>query len=391
MKAPLLGIRVIELTTMITGPLAGMLLADLGADVIKVENPQGGDPFRSFRGGLYSPHFCGYNRNKRSIVLDLRAADGCEALERLIKGADILMENFRPGVLDRLGFDDQRLQQLNSRLVHCHISGFGATGPYAERPAYDAVAQAISGMASLFLEPDDPQVSGPTIADNVTGQYACSGVLAALFERERTGVGRRVDVNMLDSSIAFMPDPFGYYTEMGLVSDPHLRAHTSQSYAFLCADKKLLMVHLSSQLKFWEQFTEVIDHPELRDDPRLKTRELRIENYDVLHELAVAVIETKPREHWLMAFAKRDVPFAPVYDVTEVFSDPQVQHLETFSPLIHPVMGQVVSIRRPIRFDNSRADQPQVAPPTLGEHTGEILREIGLAGDHTRSPSQVAT
>jgi crotonobetainyl-CoA:carnitine CoA-transferase CaiB-like acyl-CoA transferase len=390
MKAPLSGVRVIELTTMITGPFAGMMLADLGADVIKVENPNGGDPFRSFRGGLYSPHFCGYNRNKRSIVLDLRAPDGGAALERLVERSDVLLENFRPGVLDRLGFDDRRLGQLNRALVHCHISGFGATGPYAERAAYDAVAQALSGMASLFLEPADPHVSGPTIADNVTGQYACYGMLAALFERERTGAGCRIDVNMLDASIAFMPDPFGYYTQMGLVSDRHLRAHTSQSYAFRCADQELLVVHLSSQPKFWEQFVEVIGRPELRDDPRLMTRELRIANYDVLHGLAAAEIVAKPREHWLMEFAKRDVPFAPVYDVTEVFSDPQVQHLDSFSKLTHPTMGQVVSIRRPVHFDQSRADQPQVAPPMLGEHTQEILREIGLAAERTRSSSQTA-
>jgi len=215
-------------------------------------------------------------------------------------------------------------------------------------------------------------------------------MLAALFERERTGAGRRIDVNMLDSSIAFMPDPFGYYTQMGLVSDRHLRAHTSQSYAFRCVDQKLLMVHLSSQPKFWEQFVEVIGRPELRDDPRLKTRELRIANYDVLHGLAATEIVSKPREHWLVEFAKRDIPFAPVYDVTEVFSDPQVQHLDSFSKLTHPTMGQVVSIRRPVHFDRSRADQPQVAPPILGEHTQEILREIGLAAEHTRSSSQTA-
>jgi formyl-CoA transferase len=381
MNGPLSGTRVIELTTMITGPLAGMMLADLGADVIKVENPAGGDPFRSFRGGLYSPHFCGYNRNKRSVALDLRSSDGCRALARLLESGDVLLENFRPGVLDRLGFGDERLRQLNPRLVHCHITGFGATGPYAERPAYDAVAQALSGMASLFLEPAEPQVFGPTIADNVTGHYACYGILAALFERERGGAARRIDVNMLDVTIAFMPDPFGYFTQMGLVSDPHLRAHTSQSYAFRCADAKLLMVHLSSQPKFWEQFVATIGRQEMLDDPRLNSRDLRIKNYDLVQHLSAQVIATKPRAHWMAALAERDIPFAPINNIPEVFDDPQVQHLDSFFTLTHPQMGQVVSIRRPVQFDKSRADQPQVAPPMLGEHTQEVLREIGLADD----------
>ena len=391
MKGLLSGVRVIELTTMITGPLAGMLLADLGADVIKIENPAGGDPFRSFRGGLYSPHFCGYNRNKRSVTLDLRAPDGCRALARLIETADILLENFRPGVLARLGFDDERLRQLNARLIHCHITGFGASGPYVERPAYDAVAQALSGMASLFLEQDDPQVIGPTIADNVTGQYACYGILAALFERERSGAGRRIDVNMLDVTIAFMPDPFGYYTQMGLVSDLHLRAHTSQSYAFRCADEKLLMVHLSSQPKFWEQFVATIGRPEMLDDPRMNSRDLRIKNYDAVHEMSAEIIVTKPRAHWMVELAERDIPFAPIYAIPEVFDDPQVKHLDSFTTLTHAQMGEIVSIRRPVHFDNSRADQPQVAPPMLGEHTQEVLREIGLADDSIRLSSEKAS
>jgi crotonobetainyl-CoA:carnitine CoA-transferase CaiB-like acyl-CoA transferase len=379
MTGPLAGIKVIELTTMITGPLAGMMLADLGADVIKIEQPEGGDTFRSFRGGLYSPHFCGYNRNKRSLAIDLRSDLGRVALEKLIGRSDVLLVNFRPGVLDRLGFADERLCTLNPRLIRCHITGFGSDGPYAERPAYDAVSQALSGMSSLFLAPEDPRISGPTIGDNVTGQYACYGILAALFERERTGTARRIDVNMLESTIAFMPDPFGYFTQMNLVSDPYLRPHTSQSYAFRCADGKLITVHLSNQAKFWEDFVATIGRPDMRDHPDIKTRMQRIDNYDIVHRIAAAEFIKHPRAHWLEAFAKVDVPFAPVYDIPEVFDDPQVRHLETFVDLQHPEMGRVTAIRRPVRFDGSRVDQPAVAPPTLGEHTREILRELGMS------------
>ncbi len=387
MTPPLSGIKVVELTTMITGPLAGMMLADLGADVVKIENPDGGDTFRSFRGGLYSPHFCGYNRNKRSLTLDLRSDLGRRAFERLIARSDVLLINFRPGVLDRLGYPDDRLTAINARLIRCHITGFGATGPYADRPAYDAVSQALAGMSSLFVSPDDPRITGPTIADNVTGYHACYGIMAALFERERTGAARRIDVNMLESTIAFMPDPFGYYTQMNMVSDPHLRPHTSQSYAFRCADGKLITIHLSSQAKFWEDFVATIGRPDMLEHPAMKTRVQRIDNFDIVHAMAAEEFAKHPRSHWLDAFAKVDVPFAPVYDVTEVFDDPQVRHLDTFFALDHRDMGRLTAIRRPVRFDGSRSDQPAVAAPTLGEHTAEILRELGLSEEEAVASS----
>ena len=379
MSALLPGIRVVELTTMITGSLAGMMLGDLGADVVKVENPEGGDPFRSFRGGLYSPHFCAYNRNKRSVALDLRAPEGKTALEALIARSDVLIVNFRPGVLDRLGFGDARLAEINPRLVACHISGFGADGPYAHRPAYDAVAQALSGMSSLFLDPEEPRIAGPTISDNVTGHYACYGILGALLARERTGMGRRVDVNMLDSTLAFMPDPFGYYTQMGIVSDPQLRARTSQSYAFRCADGRLVTIHLSSQEKFWRQFVELLGMPQLLDDPLCATRTLRLENYEHIRALAAPVFAGRDLCAWLEALAGTDLPYAPVYNVDEVPDDPQIRHLGSFADLAHPEMGQLKAIRRPVLYDGAREDQPQMAPPMLGEHTAEVLSELGLA------------
>ena len=268
---------------------------------------------------------------------------------------------------------------MNARLVRCYITGFGADGPYAERPAYDAVSQALAGMSSLFVTPDDPSITGPTIGDNVTGYHACYGIMAALFERERTGTARRVDVNMLESTIAFMPDPFGYFTQMNLVSDPYLRPHTSQSYAFRCADGKLITIHLSSQAKFWEEFVATIGRPDMLAHPAMQTRVQRIDNFDEVHATAAEEFIKHPRKYWLEAFARVDVPFAAIHDVTEVFDDPQVRHLETFVALDHPEMGALTAIRRPVRFDGGRDDQPTVAPPTLGEHTAEVLRELGLS------------
>jgi crotonobetainyl-CoA:carnitine CoA-transferase CaiB-like acyl-CoA transferase len=186
------GVRVVELGTMITAPLAGMMLADLGADVIKIERPDGGDPFRSFRGGLYSPHFIAFNRNKRSVTLDLQTETGKASLLALLREADVLLDNYRPGVMDRLGFSAETIRTEYPKLIWCSITGFGPAGPYANRPAYDAVAGALSGLASVTLDPEKPAASGPTIADNVTGMYAAYGILGALYEREKTGRGRRI-------------------------------------------------------------------------------------------------------------------------------------------------------------------------------------------------------
>ena len=379
MPGPLTDIRVVELSTMITASSAGMMLADMGADVIKVENPKGGDPFRSFGPSRdYSAHFCSYNRNKRGLAIDLRSDKGREALKRLIKRADILLENFRPGVLDRLGFSDERVKQINPRIIHCSISGFGRDGPYVQRPAYDAVSQALAGMSSLFVDPAEPRITGPTIADNVSGAYAVSGILAALYERERSGTARRVDVNMLDATLAFMPDPFGYYDHLGLVSDPYIRAKNSQSYAFTCGDGTLLCAHLSSQPQFWEGFVEAFGLQEFAKDPRVQSRMLRVENYDLIAETVGAIVATKPRAHWMQRLEAADVPFAPILDVTEVGEDEQIKHLGSFQRMQHPVKGELRTIMRPIWFDGSRTDQPLNPPPMLGEHTNEVLRELGL-------------
>jgi formyl-CoA transferase len=379
MAGPLEGIRVVELTTTITGPLAGMILADFGAEVIKVENPNGGDPFRSFRGGTYSPSFCSYNRNKRSIALDLRSERGKEVLEELARRSDVLLTNFRAGVLDRLGFSDARLKEINPRLIRCEITGFGRTGPYAERGCYDAVGQAISGVSALFLDPEHPQITGPTISDNCTGYSACHGILAALLERERTGVARRIEINMLDATLAFAPDAFHYWYQGGVATDRTRRVRSSQSYAFRCKDGKLICIHMSSIQRFWDGFVNGLQSEVLRTDPRFATRALRMEHYFEIQEIAAEIIVGAPRDHWAQVFTEQDVPFAPIYRIEEVEDDPQVQHLQSFIDLDHPTEGRVRTISRPVLIDGSRADQPRRAPPILGEHTEEILRELGLS------------
>ena len=376
MTEVLKGVRVVELGTMITAPLAGMMLADLGAEVIKVEHPQGGDPFRSFRGGLYSPHFIAYNRGKRSIKLDLRNASGRDVLLKLLARADILVENYRAGVMDRLQLGADVLQQTNPRLIHASITGFGADGPYSERPAYDTVGLSLSGIASLFLDPDKPQITGPTIPDNTTGMFTCYGILGALYDRERTGKGRRVEVNMLEAAIAFIPDPFINHTRYKIENDRLTRVASSHSFAFRCADGKLLALHLSSQQKFWEGMLTVFGRMELATDPRFATREQRVKNFVELTRTLGETVATKPRAHWVPQLEAQDVPFAPVHSIADVLEDPQVKHLGSFATLKHPTEGDITAPRRPVLIDGERKDA-ELAPPTLGEHTGAVLAELG--------------
>jgi crotonobetainyl-CoA:carnitine CoA-transferase CaiB-like acyl-CoA transferase len=380
MTAVLAGIKVVELGTMITAPLAGMMLADLGAAVVKVERPDGGDPFRSFRGGLYSPQFTAYNRNKRSVTLDLRCAAGAAVLGRLLADADILIENYRPGVLDRFGFSAGVLRERYPALIWCSITGFGPTGPYSDRPAYDAVASAIGGISSLFLDPGDPQVSGPTISDNITGMYACYGILGALHERSRTGRGRRVEVNMLESAIAFAPDAFANHTRLKIENHARTRVAISQSFAFRCRDEKLIAIHLSSQQKFWDALVAALEAPELAVDERFATRDARVRNYLRLEAALKGVFATRTRGEWMARLEARDVPFAPVQTIPEVLDDPQVRHLETFYAVAHPTQGEVVGIHRPVWIDGGRTVDVR-APPVLGEHTDEVLLELGYSAD----------
>lgn len=368
------GVRVIELGTTITAPLAAVMLADLGADVIKVERPEG-DPFRRFRGGAYSPHFIAYNRNKRSVVIDLTQDTGREQMQQLLASADVFVDNVRPNVLPRLGLEPATLRERYPRLIHCSITGFGATGPYRDRPAFDAVAQALSGISSLFLDPEHPDLTGPTISDNVSGMYACYGILGALFERERTGVGRRLEVNMLEASMAFIADSFTNVTQLGIEMTPHTRVAASQSYAFRCADGKMLAVHLSSIEKFWRGLVHALASPEIGADSRFATRMDRLEHYITLHDLLAERFARRPRSEWVERLENADVPFAVVNTISDALADPQVEALGTFFSVEHPTEGAIRAMHSPVHVDGQRAT-PNMPPPTLGENTAAILDAI---------------
>ena len=369
------GITVLEQGTFITGPAAGMLLADLGAKVIKIEQPVTGDPFRAFKGGLYSPHFQTYNRNKRSITLNTKEAEDAKVFDALVQDADVYIQNFRPGAAERLGAGESRLRALNPRLVYCAISGFGQTGPAAGRPAYDTVAQAASGFLNLLVNPENPRIVGPAIADALTGFYAAYGILGALVERGRTGVGRSVEVSMLEAMCHFNLDAFTHFFAEGEVMGPYSRPSVSQSYTLKCSDGKWVALHMSSPEKFWRGLAQAIERPDIFDDARFSSREARIAHQDQLIALLGGIFATRPRAEWCQRLEAQDVPYAPMYDTSEALQDPQARHLQLEIQGIHPVLGKWTTVRSPVSFDGVRPTGV-VPPPMLGEHNAEIRASL---------------
>lgn len=372
------GIRILEVGNYITGPLACSMLSDLGAEVVKIERPGGGDPFRTFSGGLYSPHFCSMNWSKRSITLDLRKPEALPVFKKLLSTSDVLVENFRPGTMEKLGIGFDTLRAIKPDLIYCSITGFSHEGPYSMRPSYDMVAQGMSGYLSLLMDlADDPWVPNPSIADQITGIYAAYGILGALLERERTGIARRVDVTMLDSMIALAGGHFMTYATTGKLPEREARAVSSQSFICVCADKKALVLHLSTPEHFWQNLIAAIEAPALAQDPRFSSRQGRMENYKMLKVELGAIFATRPRAEWLPLLEAGDVPHSAALGLDEVQADPQVQFLDAISTVDHPQMGPVTRVRRPVYLDRQR-DENVTAPPVVGEHTAEILKEIGL-------------
>ena len=370
--------RVVELGTYITGPAAGMHLADLGADVIKVERPGTGDPFRAFKGGLYSPHYQTYNRNKRSIALDTKDPDDLKVFRDLVATADVFIQNFRPSVAEKLGVGEQALREINPGIIYCAITGFGTSGPYRDRPVYDTVAQAASGYLRLLTPPDNPRVIGPAIADAITGQYAAMGICAALLERSRTGRGRRLDISMLEAMAHFNLDSFTHYYSVGEVMGPISRPEVSQSYTFECRDGKWIAFHLSSPAKFWEGLVAAIGHPEIGTDPRFSERMTRIENHGELIDALRPIFRERSRDEWCERLTENEVPHSPAYDSNEALEDPQAHHLGLKVSAEHPLMGTFTTVRAPYSFDG-KPDAEVLPPPVLDEHREEIRAELANA------------
>ena len=372
MSGALDGIRVVEVANYVSGPYAGMMLADFGAEVIKIEVPGTGDPFRGWGSVDYSPTFGSVNRNKKSVVLDLKSEDGKAAAAGLIATADVVIENFRPGTLERLGLGYDGLSKTNPRLIWCSITGFGNLGPLADRPGYDTVGQAMGGLLSVLTDMDAPKPMGISFADHLAGMVACNGILAALQARHRTGKGQRVDTSLLEATVSFIGENAARHFENGEVPNRATRTHTAQVYAFVAGDGKPFVVHLSSPEKFWKGLTRVARHPEWLDDPRFNPRRARQKNYDALHGLLAEVFSTREREHWLRRLTEEDVPSGPLYNFAEVFDDPQVKALGMRVRVPHPTRGEVELVRNGVRLSDTPV-RVERASPELGQHNREIL------------------
>src|SRR5919109_5214866 len=376
MNGALAGIKVIEAASYVTGPFASLLLADMGAEVIKIEEPERGDPFRGWGDKIYAATFCSLNRNKKSLTLDLRHAEAGDIARRLIANADVLIQNFRPGVMDKrgLGYDDTK--KINPQIIYCSISGFGPKGPYRDMPGYDTIGQARSGLLSLLTDPGKPQGMGISFSDHLTGMYACYGILSALVNRMLTGEGQHVETSLLRASVSFVSENAARYFETGHVPRRKHRTTTAGVFAFEDQEGLPFVLHMSSPDKFWLSLFEVVGKQEWAQDSRFNNRKGRIENYDALVEQLAPIFRTGHREDWLRRLQENDVPAAPLNTLDEVFADPQVKTYGFPIKIEHPKMGNIKLVGNAV--DMSRTppgiDRP---PPMLGEHTEEILASLG--------------
>jgi len=370
-------ITVIESSTFVTGPYATALLADLGARVIKIESPPEGDPYRYFAPDPhFSFNFAHLNRNKESLVLDLKAAKGREICLALLRQSDVFVENFRPGTAARLGLGYEALRALNPRLVYCSISAFGQSGPYVDKPGFDTLGQAVSGLLSLLTDPGEPKVMGMALSDYVTGLSAGYGILGALLGREQSGNGCRVETSLLQATLSFIGETAAGYLRTGAVPNRMARVKNAHAFAFVCKDNLPLAIHCSVPEKFWLGLLKAIDKTGIAADDRFKTRDGRRQNYEALEQELAPVFATKSREEWLRRLEADDVPVVPLYNVAEVLEDPQVRHLDMVEESVHPQAGKLQFVGGPVGYDGL-AKAPATPPPLLGEHTAAILQELG--------------
>jgi crotonobetainyl-CoA:carnitine CoA-transferase CaiB-like acyl-CoA transferase len=379
---PLSGIKVVDLTRILAGPFCTQLLADLGADVIKVEAPGRGDPVRAqgaIKDGL-SWYYAQFNRNKKSLTLDLYAEEGRGVLADLIRRADVLVENYRPGVLGKMGFDAARLQELNPGLVVGSVNGYGSTGPYALRPAFDFIAQAMSGFMSVSGTPGEPMRAGPPIADLVAGLYAAFGIVAALLARGRSGQGQRVEASLTGGLISMLAYFSAQYFATG---DVPLRTGNDHPvvypYGLFHAADGEVAIAPSTQVHV-RRFLETLELAHLLEDPAFADNAARVRNRERLRALIEAVTATATVEQWIERLNAAGVPCGRVMNLAEVFSDSQVLAQEMVLEVEHPGHGRVCMTGFPVKLGRTPAQLRRPAP-ALGEHTDEVLRSLGYAPD----------
>ncbi len=373
------GIRVLDLSRIIAGPFCSQILGDMGAEVIKVEQPGVGDDSRTwgppFKNGESVYFFC-INRNKKSITVNMKDPRGRAIIRELARRSDVLLENFKPGTLAKLGLDWDVLRQDNPRLIFCAISGFGRTGPAALRGGYDVIVQAMGGLMSITGEPGGPPVKvGVAMTDICTALYAHGAILAALHARERTGEGQRIDLSLLETQIAALINIASSYLNAGEIPGKWGTAHVNivPYQAFQMKDGYMIIGAANDRL--WVKLCEAIGLPEVARDPTYATNAQRVEHRAEIVRLLEARLATRTRTEWEAILAPLGIPCGPINRMDEVFADPQVQHLQMVLEAEHPQAGTIRMVRNPVSFSRTPVDLRQV-PPRLGEHTEEVFRDL---------------
>ncbi len=391
MAGPLKGVKVLDLSRILAGPWATQVLADYGADVIKVERPQTGDDTRQW-GPPYassvddSPfndagYFLSANRGKRSLTLDISKEQGQQVVRELIKQCDVLVENYKVGGLKKYGLDYQSVKKINSKIIYCSITGFGQTGPYRERPGYDAVIQGMGGLMSITGEPEDkngePQKVGVAVADLMTGMYAVSAITAALYHQSQTGEGQYIDLALLDTQVAWLANQNMNYLLSGVSPPRHGTSHPNiVPYQSVKAKDGYFILAVGNDQQF-EKLAKALNLIELAQHPDFSSNSQRVRNRDLLLELIHKVLMTEPCSYWLSKLEEFGVPCAPINNLEQVFSDPQILARELRFELEHSHYGSVPQVANPVKFSESKIEYHK-APPSLGEHSIEILRELGM-------------
>lgn len=378
------GVKILDLSRALAGPYGTLLLGDLGAEIIKIEMPGRGDDTRSLvdvtLGGI-AAYYLSINRNKKSVVLDLKRKEGRDVFYRMVESADVVYDNFRPGVVEKLGVDYDTLKKINPGIICCSISGYGHTGPFKDRPAFDLVIQGMGGGMSITGEPGRaPSRMGFAIGDLGGGIFGAMGVLAALISRQRTGEGQKVDISMLDTQLSLLAYVGQYYLINGIVPQPIGSAHQSlvPYQAFKASDRWIV---ITCTPQFWPQMCKAIGHQELETDPRFDNPLARLKNRDELIAILEDILARKTADEWLSALEEAGVPCGPVNTVDRAFSDPQILARDMVVEIDHPTAGRYRAVGNPIKSSLLEKTQKFSAPPRLGEHTGEVLKKFGYTDD----------